>query len=108
MRKFTFSVKGEEHCVIVSEDEDSRKALREKLNLKRLPNGVEVLENREVKYSEMTAEEIAPILNSEKERLSAIKQFIKDFPTMGPGWPLVAKSIAKNIREMEKEILKKS
>lgn len=106
MRRITFKIDGEIIPIIVGEDEDAKKKLREYLGVKRLPNGTEPVENHVITPEEMTKPELTITIKSEQQMLEKIEAFIQKQPDMGHGWVHVRDLVKRNIFHMQ-EVLSK-
>ena len=104
IRKITLNLKGENYSFIVEEDEDAKKKLREHLGLKRLPNGVEMVENKLIPLEELSKEDLQKFVDKEKLRHARFEKAIKEGSCSGIGWAMVAKTMAKNIEIAERLI----
>lgn len=105
LKRITFNVCGETHVVVVDDDEDAKKVLREKLGLSRLPNGVEKTSIVDVKLQEMTKPELELFIGREIPRYERLASYCERFPDMGPGWALARNNCKKDL-DIAKGLLK--
>lgn len=103
-RRIEFQVKDDVHVVVVNPDEDAKKILRERLGVNRLPNGVKVLSNKKLPYSEFSVTELNQLLESEQKYYNSIVVFLKQYPDAGKGWYFIRDLVAKHISEIKEAI----
>jgi hypothetical protein len=97
LKRITFKVGEDSHVIVVDDDEDAKAILREKLGIKRLPNGVEKTSVVDVKLSEMTKPELKLFVSRETPRYERLASYCERFPDMGPGWVIARDNCKKDL-----------